>query len=175
MQNIRCLTLKIGTNSAFCKFMLVIAWGIGLLAGIYIAYNAPATTLSMMRMCYFPRVSIIGFVLILTFPLILSVIAIRLHIPFMCYFIALLKAFCFSYSTGCIIILYGSAGWLVRWLLIFSDSCTVVVLFWFWFRYVSGDREVGKRDVVICILLTILICCADYYIVSPFVEILLCH
>lgn len=175
MQNISCLTSKIKANSAIYKCMLILIWSAGLLLGIFLANEAPATTLSMMRTPDYPRVSIIGLVLIVAFPLITSAIAVRLCFPLLCFIFAFLKAICFSYCASCISVVYGSAGWLVRLLLVFSDSCAIAVFLWFCFRHIAGNRGAIKRDTIICVSLTVLFCCVDYYVVSPFVEILLCH
>lgn len=157
------------------RLFLAVFWVFGLLIGLYISFRTPILFFSLMRTYAYERVSILGLVLIVSFPLILSAIAVRFSTPLLFLPVAFLKAFCFSYCSNGIVLAFGSAGWLVRWLFVFSDSCAVIVLFWFWIRNIAGDRGLFTRDFFIGVLSIILFCCIDYFVVSPFTAILFKH
>ena len=65
---------------------------------------------------------------------------------YFCFF----KAFSLGYCISGVCILYGSAGWLVRLLLLFSSTVSAPVLYWFWLRHISGAKKHLWLDFMIC-------------------------
>ena len=86
----------------------------------------------------------------------------------MVYLICLTKVFTFAFGGFGITYTYGSAGWLVRLLLQFSDILTMPILCWFALRHITGRNAGWKRDFGICLGLEIIICCLDLWYISPF-------
>ena len=157
------------------KIALTFFWILGLLSGTLLVSKLPAVSVSMMRAIALERTSIVGLAISLSFPLLLSVITLRLSMPSLLFPIAFIKAFLFAYSSFGVSLVFGDAGWLLRWLFIFSDSIMVICLLWFWFRNVSGCINSAKRDFVICTLFAVIVFCIDCFIVSPFVMMLFNH
>lgn len=78
------------------------------------------------------------------------------------------KAVCFAICSSVLCLHYGQAGWLARWLLMFSDVCTLPLLFLYWTQSVTGGETFTWRKHVIFMLAIMLFTIVDYRIVTPY-------
>lgn len=149
------------------KLFLGLSWFSGLLLGVIASMQRADSTVPLMRSVLVERSSIVSLFAVLTFPFLLSALLVWISKPLLLVPVAFLKAFIFGFTAFTVSSAFGDAGWLSRWLLLFSDSCCVAVLLWFWFRNVTGKRRTFKTDVAISLVVTVLVGCIDYYAVSP--------
>ena len=157
----------------FCKLFLALSWHFGLLCGVLITDKCDPDLLSLMRSAVLSRVSIVGLLAVTFLPFLLSAFAVIFSSPWLMIPISFLKAFSFGYCASAVSTSFGSAGWLVRWLLLFSACCSVPVLYWFWLRHISGSQKSLWMDLVLCAVIVLLIGCLDYRVISPFLVKLL--
>lgn len=148
--------------------ILAFFWIVGLLCGVFFASAVKDFVFPQMRSFAYVRVSIAGLVAVLAFPLAISAVAVYLNVPVFLFPICFFKAFSFGCCLYSISVAFGDAGWLVRLLLLFSDSCMIVPLLWFWCRHQTGKRASIKRDLAVCTSFAALIGVTDYYLVSPY-------
>lgn len=155
-------------RTAFLAFF----WCMGLLSGAILAQYADEIHFSLMRRAAACSVSIVGLVAVLL-PFLFTAIAVNLSNCFVIFFLAFLKALLFSYH-GCIIsVAFGSAGWLVRYLLLFTDACTIPILLWLWIRCMDHQRVGLLRNIFICALASAAVGLIDFCVVSPFLVMLI--
>lgn len=147
---------------------IILFWLIGMILGAVCAQLTYHGFSPYLRASVLRRVSFLGLMAVHGFPIILSVLIVRFNRLSLFYPLAAGKAFCFSFCLCAVRCCFGSAGWLVRWLLMFSDSCMLLPLTWLWLRCVSCRCATFKRDVVICSAISAVICIVDYFVVSPF-------
>lgn len=152
----------------FCVVFLAFFWLAGISFGLYAANLASVHISSLMLTLVDQRVSIVGMLIIFIFPLLLSAVLIHFSAHRLLFLFAFLKAFCYSFSSCCIFLSFGSAGWLIQSLLMFSDTVLAIVLLWFWFRFFSAKTVELGRDAGICCIITACVVCIDYFMVSPF-------
>lgn len=152
-------------------FCLSFPWVAGLLLGMHFAFNASTSISSLMHTVAYCRVSIVGLLLVLFFPLVISVIAIS--VPFFLFPLSFIKALSYGFCFYSVMFAFGSAGWLFSMLLLFSDSCMSVLLNWLWCRHLFGKRHILGRDVLYCALAAVSIGLVDYFLVSPYLTDLL--
>lgn len=156
---------------SFKVISIAIAWIAGLFAGCFLLTQTPFA--SLMCSVLFLRISIFGLFISLAFPLLLSYILLRFF-RFSCILpFAFVKAFSFICSFGGIMIAFGNAGWLVSWMILFSDFFLVVILLFQWFSAATGKRYKTYLCIVVYCLIPILIGCFDYFVVSPYAAMLL--
>ena len=145
--------------------LLAFLWTAGLFLGTLAAQFA-GPSFSLMRPS--SGVSIVTPLVAAAFPFLLAAFAVHIHRPKLLLFLCFCKAFCFAFC-GCLIwCAYGSAGWLVRFLLMFTDICMVPVLCWFCMRHITGPIISEKRDLAVCIVIAVIVAGIDYFAVSPF-------
>ena len=82
--------------------------------------------------------------------------------------VVFLKAFLFAYTGAAILILYPVSGWLLRWLLMFSDMVTMPILWFLWISVSFDNLESLHRRIVICAFCFVLVGCVDLLMIVPF-------
>lgn len=146
---------------------LVLLWLSGLVIGTLSAAMVDDTLVSLMRSVDFTRVSIFYHAAAAFLPFLLAAYFVSIGRPNLIFALCIFKSFAFAFCGKLIFDAYGSAGWLLRALLQFVDICTVPLLCWFCLRHVIRRQFTTNNDLIICALLTALVVCADYFIVSP--------
>lgn len=145
---------------------LAIFWTLGLVFGYTVATKISISLL--MRAFTLERVSIVGLILATILPLIISATAVRLSVPFLILPTAFIKASLFSFCACALTLVYNDAGWLARWLYIFTDSIMVIFLLRLWIRNALLSAKTFQKDLLICLIAASILICIDYFIVSPF-------
>lgn len=147
---------------------LAFCWCSGLMLGLHYAYRADSTYFLLMRMAASCRVSIVGLLTAVFLPFLLSALAVYISRPELLLPVCFLKAFSFSCSAAAVSAAFGSAGWLIRFLLNFSECCTLPLLCLFWIRHISGVKRPAGRDFLICCIAVLTIGALDYLLISPY-------
>ena len=78
------------------------------------------------------------------------------------------KAFLFAYVASAITVTYGTAGWLVRFLLMFTDFCTLPLLLWYWIQLYTRRRSQLFASTALFLVFFLLIGVLDTHFISPF-------
>ena len=149
-------------------FYLAICWCLGLLCGTILFQRADPSFFSLMRSACVGPVSIVGLLGVSLIPFLLSAFAVFISAHWLLLLICLLKAGCFAAVSLGIMEAFGTAGWLVRILLLFSDSISVILLYIFWLRHLCGRRRFCCLDMLLFFSLSTLLSSVDYCIISPF-------
>lgn len=155
------------------NFVLAFCWMLGLFLGAIYGDHADHSYAIMMRTAALCRVSIVGLLFLLFFPLLLSAIAVYSNHPQWMVFVCFIKAFLFASCGSLLLITFGSAAWLIRILLQFSDFCTLPFLFWFSIRNIAGRNANTRMDLVICGCAMAVMGALDFCVISPFLVSLL--
>ena len=149
------------------RFCILGGWLAGITVGALVSqYNL--SDASWLPLIYSSRISVIGFLAMLIIPFLLSALFFRLSLPGLIVPLSFVKAFSYGWCSGCIMLYFHSAGWLVRFLLLFTDTFVAIFLIWFWFRNAYSRVERLKEDTLICLIFTLLIGCIDCCVISPF-------
>lgn len=139
----------------------------GLLCGISVFYSVGDSFFALMRIAGTRHVSIVSLLSVVILPFLLSAFVVyfskfALLLP-VCFF----KAFVFSGISFIIVRAYGPAGWLFRYLFLFSDCMVMPILYWFWLRYVDGKHRFCGWEAAALVAIGLLIGSVDYRIISP--------
>lgn len=153
--------------------LLAFFWTLGLFLGIYSSFPMEDSFFRLMRAAAGCRVSIVGLFAVLILPFLFSAFAVYFSQPWLLLLICFLKAYCFGFCCFLTQISFGSAGWLLRLLLLFSDCCILPVLCWFWIRHISGEKRALWQDLAVCAAASLLIGGVDYCVISPFLATLI--
>lgn len=127
----------------------------------------------MMRGAASGSVSIAGLLGITTLPFLISAFAVSFSMAWLIFPVCFCKAFAFSFVSLGVLQAFGSAGWLVRLLLLFSDCAGMPLLYGFWLRHLPGGRPVGVWETAFLLAACVLLGSVDYRIISPFLAGLL--
>ena len=152
--------------------LLALVWVSALILGTVFAVHAGNNYFLLMRGAPDCSVSIAGLLATVLLPYLFAAFAVYISKPKLLYLVCFAKVFAFAMCGYGICVAYGSAGWLVRWLLQFSDICTVPVLCWFSIRHLQGRSCTFRTDCLIYGGMVMLVGYLDYSLISPFLVIL---
>ncbi len=148
--------------------LFIIMWLLGLSLGTFTAAFVDDSVIYLMRPTLSGRVSFFRHFAAMCLPFLFAAYAVAIEKTWLLWILGLVKAFGFSFCGYYLCYAYGSAGWLVRLLYLFTDICTVPVLIWFCLRHTDAPKPSAKRDVAICIALVLIAVSLDFFVISPF-------
>ena len=151
-----------------CKRLPVLSWIAGLLLGAAAAVGTGSFSSLMMRGVEISAVSIPGLLLITSLPFLLTAIAVLFSQPWLLVSVIFLKGALFGYCACGITLIYGSAAWLARLLLMFSDLALLPLLMLLWLRCFGPDRRGRTGLLASAGFAAVLVGLLDFYVVSPF-------
>ena len=170
----RFLRLNLGVfNCRTSRVLLAIFWITGLLLGTLTSLLADDLLFSTMRMALCGGMSILGLLVALLLPLLITAFAVYISQPLLFLPLSFLKAFLFSFVGAGLLTAFGSSAWLLRILLMFADSLTLPLLWWVWLRVLSDEYSSPMRSTLVAAAFVALIGCFDYVYVAPFLALLI--
>ena len=146
---------------------LAFLWISAMLAGILVC-SVDSRIHSLMLVAPGCSLSIVGVLVITILPLAISIAGLAANKFAILYIIYIIKAFTSGYLLFAILRVYGSAGWLMHLLLLFSDNMTNFLILWITFRHIKGKSNTFLFDALICTTISIAIGITDYLFVAPF-------
>ena len=149
---------------AVCFWLLCFS---GMFLGTFCAANAESLYFSLMRQAVLSRVSIVSLIAAQLLPFLFAAFVAYISKPWLISIVCSLKLFSFTFVGFLVWATFGSAGWLVRFLFMFTDLISVPVLIWFCFRKLRNSFW-DHREFWICIGITIAAAVLDAYCVAPF-------
>ena len=126
------------------KLFLALFWVMGLLVGGLVFRYSGSKFVSQMHLAVSSQPSIFPLLMSALLPFLLSAYAVYIGLPRLLYGICFLKAFGLGYLSHSVVYAFRSAGWLVRWLFLFTDISAAAVLYCFCHRRISGIRKLSS-------------------------------
>ena len=137
-------------------------------SGIYCGFNSEGPFASLILMSPVTQVSIAGLLFSRMFPLLLSILAMIYNMPGSLVAICSLKSFLFGLVFSSVSRLYGFAGWIVSFLLLFSDFVSLLSVHLFSFWHAGGFHSGASKDIRFLIYFVLFFVFMDLAFVSPF-------
>ena len=148
------------------KLFLAILWAAGLIAGGFVFRCTGSDFVSQMPLAVSSQPSIFGLLISSLLPFLFSAYAVYIGLPRLLYGIGFLKACGLGYVSNSVVFAYGSAGWLVRWLFLFTDISAAAVLYCYCHRHISGARKLSSGSFAAYAGILLAVSCFDYSLVS---------
>ncbi len=156
------------THSYLSTTTLCILWFLGICVGYFISARHVGTFATLMHGAQFCSASIISSVSALTLPFIISTVLTYLNTPaFVNEALVFLYSLLYSFTTCGVSLCFESAGWLVRWLFLFSCNLTSPALFFFILRRVTHGMEMMFIDLGICLAIVLLVVILNCHLIDP--------
>jgi hypothetical protein len=171
-----CFVALILHSYDFCTFrklrifLLAMFWVCGLEFGDFVFRFTGSNLVSQMPLAAMRQPSIFGLLTSAFIPFLFSAFAVYISAPGLLFVIAFVKAMLFGLVSAAVCAAFGSAGWLVRVLLLFTDLCSVVFLYGYWLRHITGFRHFSAGSFAGYLLLVTGIVLADFYYISPLLQ-----
>jgi hypothetical protein len=147
-------------------FLISATWLAGIICGCFLAAFTGSTYRSMLESASLHPVTLTGLFAGIVFPTVLIILAANVRLYWLLYLTVLCKVtFVIACSLG-LQGVYGSAGWLVRLFVQFSDILTLPVFCWLSLR--STKKAISKAVCATVAAWYFLVFLADYCVISPF-------
>jgi len=156
----------------FSPYLLALSWFLGMLLGIPAAVATSEFLVPMMRQSMQCSVSIPGLLAATVVPFLLSALAVSLSEPWLLLIISTFKAFSFSFCACGVSLAFGQSSWLVRFLFLFSDHLLIPLMYLYWMRHIQDQAVHRAWELYGCIGAALLIGGIDYFLVAPFLALL---
>ena len=151
-------------NQVYCILAIILLISSGF--GVLFAATADQSYLHLMRMAAGRPVSIVGSLLAVIVPYVVSVLAVSNFKPWLVYLTIAVRIFLFSSACWVIADSFGTASALVSFLLLFPDILLIPVLLWFAISSLSGNCS--RILVLLSLVYISLVGIIDYCAISPF-------
>lgn len=155
------------TVSKFDKAILAFLWTFGLGFGAVVFESTGSYLISQIPLAAKVQPSLFGLLVTASLPFWFSAFLVYLAWPRGLYGLCFIKAFLFAYISQAVFQGFDSAGWLIRWLLLFTDICGSAVLYRYWHHHIAGARAFRWRSFLIGQTALGIIACTDFCIISP--------
>lgn len=153
------------TISLFCAL-----WISGLLTGSLLFLNSQSLDFTLMRGALLRPVSIVSSMIVTVFPFLISAIAVSFSSPRLLCVFAFFKGLLVSFSALVVSAAFGTAGWLMRCMVMFSDFWSLIWLMAFWLRTVAGQGDTSMRGAARYLLPALAGTFAVVFWLSPFLS-----
>ena len=149
------------------KLILALSWAMGLILGCFVFRHAGSGLTVQIPMTVGSQPSIFGLLVTALLPLLFAGFAVYIGAPGLLWGICFCKAFLFMYVSCGVLEVYKSAGWLIRWMLMFTDLGCCVLMYCYCRRHISGIRGFSIGEFTACTAALSLIAGADHSVISP--------
>ncbi len=147
-------------NCSMRIFILAFLWIASIAMGMYVASDFKEANISFMHSVVLQPISIAGLSAILLLPLFISIIALWLEFKELICILCCLRGFVLGYCLIGILQAFGSSGWLICAMLLFSNFACSLFLFTHWLNSSFG--------VISFLISAAIIGCTDYFLISPY-------
>ena len=145
---------------------LALCWSGGLICGISL-FALTGDTASLIVQAASCGVSIRNLMMANLLPFLFSAFVVYLRQPKLILLIAFFRGCLFSYVAMGIVTAFGSAGWLVQILLMFSDLLLTVLLYFYWLQHISGVQRFSAMQSAAVAASVFLLASVDYCWIAP--------
>lgn len=159
------LSVKIRKHRGIGTYILVSLWCLGLLFGILSSFACREDSYVILASIGKPASPFAVF-LINGLPLAITAFALYRSIHFLLYPLFFLNAFCRAFCATLALML-GGGGWLIRFLFLFSGSCTSVLMWWLIFCHINERGNRFFHDVYLVSFLSCGISLIEIFLISP--------
>lgn len=151
------------------SLVLAFFWLSGICFGGIIFLSADSHSLLWMRSVSATSVSIVNLLGVTLAPILVSIAAEYLRVLYLLYPVCFFKALQFSFVSCGLLCSFGSAGWLIRLLLLFHDVFSVPMLYFYWLRCLhKGGHDFSAGLAVFLLSAVFLIFSVDICYILPF-------
>ena len=151
------------------NYWVVIPWLIALFLGTYCAASSDPSVLSLVRRTAFGKVSTVCLMAAQLLPFLFAAYAAYIYNTILLLGACSVKLFLFGFAGYLVWTAFGSAGWLMRFLILFSDIALAPVLCLFCLRIHFGCAK-RMKELLICMGIVVAIVLLDGFFFSVLLE-----
>lgn len=160
----------------YCKqpmISLAFFWLFGFVSSLLYASVNRVSVIWLMLSALVRPVTYINLLVVTLLPLVILILIHVTRRPFLSFFLLFGKGFCVGFCLYSLLLTFGSAGWLIFSIFLFSDLFLLLPLFSACLICFSSNRMVWKKNLYIYLSLAFTIPLIDSMVLSPFAQLLI--
>ena len=153
-----------------CKsnvWILAFTWCVGLLCGTFLSIFSRSSYVSLMHAATYRSVTIVGLLLCNFLPLLLTAFAVCYSFVIAAVIVSFLRAVILGACMFGILFAFGSCGWLICMLMLFSSNWINVLIAWLLLYVKESALSDLLGRVVVSVAIAAVVSLVDYLYVSP--------
>lgn len=151
------------------NYWIVVPWLIALFLGTYCAASSDLSVFSLVRRTVFGKVSTVCLMAVQLLPFLFAAYATYINNTILLLSACSVKLFSFGFAGYLVWAAFGSAGWLMHFLMLFSDVVLVPVLCLFC-MYIYTEPTKLMNALLICMGIVVVIVLLDGFFFSALLE-----
>ena len=151
---------------SFSILFLATGWILSVLFGCLLSFSMSENGRTLITRAMDLRISILGYISILLTPPFVVWLSFRISRYWPVCFLLLVKGLCLGFTIYVTVFAYDNAGWLVHFLISFSNIITLIPLWFVVFRLMSSDNK-SSKSILVLFVYNGIVGLIDYFIVSP--------
>ena len=163
----KCLFKHFSSFPKLHIHLLAVLWGAGLLVGILLSTTCSGESIAVLHGALATSASPLLLFFTIALPVAVTILSLTTPLFVLSYPAAFLTAVCHGFCGILIYLAQGNCSWLLRPMILFTSSCTSVLMWWLLIRNCKGRRAHFGADIR---LAGILFCCifvVDLFVISP--------
>ena len=164
---VKTMSSRISQHLSNRRVQFCFLWILGLVLGALLAAGSEPS-FAWMRLAAQSRVSIVFFWILAVFPFLLAAYAITVNRQEILFVVC----FCHAFFTSCLGVflhrVFGTAGWLLEPMFLFSHNLCIPLFCWFTLRHSGQRNDTLARDHIICLVIAISFATFQYFTVTPY-------
>ena len=156
----------VAKKSQCIKVLLIIFWSFGILVGFINASRLSIRFNISMQAIVHNRLSIVGGILVLFLPLLLTAILRLFFKPIFLIPLAFVKAYIHAFIAGFICLIFGNSGQWYRFLITFSASVSNIVCLALWLSCIDKPPSSFRILLTRAGVTSAVILCVDFCVIS---------
>lgn len=150
-----------------CAYFLAASWLTGLILGVWLSCILKVYSVPLMSAATGCRVTFGGLCLTLFLPCLVYFAAYKSGCSWSVYVLTSIRGIYLGHAIPAALWAFGTAAWLLLFLLTFSNFMIQIPLLDIGFRCVSTRNGAGKKSLVYLAFVAVVIGLIDYFLVSP--------
>ncbi len=147
---------------------LLVFWTFGIILGTALGAACSAASLSLMRQAITVPASFVPLAVGTTLPFVITAAIVYFGVLKLLYLLGFLKGFAFGQCGMMCLVCYGTAGWLARLLIFFSQLLSISALWLIWLQICRKQERISRRGMYLLFLYLTAVVLADYFLVAPY-------
>ncbi len=168
--NFRSVIRHIGFSNRTGIFWILVFWFLGIIVGMCLSSVYAYKANGVVRFMVSESASPICTLLVTVIPVVLIAFSLLYASFVLRIAVIVTEAVCYGFCSMLINLTFVNGAWLIRFLLLFSSICASALAWWLIFRHRSAERRDFIKDVVFCLILSVVVSVVDILFISPFLN-----
>ena len=148
----------------------LLLWCIAVIVGILTATQSETVAVPLLLSVVSSRASFVSLLMISEIPVLITYLAFNRSQTLLLCFLILLTGISKGFVGMLIYLVYGSGAWLLRFLLLFTSSCSELLIWWLLMKHHKQMKQCSCQNCTFVAILMCFVSAFDAFVILPFIS-----